>query len=178
MKDCELCGSRARTHCESDQASLCWDCDAKVHGANFLVAKHSRSLLCQVCSSPTAWSASGPRLTPTVSVCEACVRRSSGEAEEENDVDNEEEEEADDSHGFSDDEEEDEEEDEENGENQVVPWSFSSSSPPNLYNASSSSEDPAITRFSCSKRSRALQADLDSDVSFIYFYHFLGSHRP
>ncbi|KAF4392698.1 hypothetical protein G4B88_029437 [Cannabis sativa] len=69
MKDCELCGLRARMYCESDQASLCWDCDEKVHGANFLVAKHSRSLLCHVCNFPTPWMASvrplnkRPRLT-------------------------------------------------------------------------------------------------------------------
>ncbi|KAL4347120.1 hypothetical protein GQ457_17G024250 [Hibiscus cannabinus] len=37
MKSCELCMSAATTYCESDQASLCWHCDAKVHGANFLV---------------------------------------------------------------------------------------------------------------------------------------------
>ncbi|KAK6134844.1 hypothetical protein DH2020_031433 [Rehmannia glutinosa] len=63
----------ARIHCESDQASLCWDCDAKVHSANFLVARHSRNLLCHVCQSPTPWSASGSRLGPTVSVCQKCV---------------------------------------------------------------------------------------------------------
>ncbi|KAF8024006.1 hypothetical protein BT93_F1263 [Corymbia citriodora subsp. variegata] len=71
---CELCDQRATMHCESDQASLCWDCDEKVHGANFLVAKHARALLCHVCQSPTPWKASGPKLGPTVSVCECCRR--------------------------------------------------------------------------------------------------------
>ncbi|KAK2639273.1 hypothetical protein Ddye_027068 [Dipteronia dyeriana] len=70
---CELCDRTARMYCESDQASLCWDCDEKVHRANFLVAKHSRSLLCHVCQSVTPWKASGAKLGPTVSVCEACV---------------------------------------------------------------------------------------------------------
>ncbi|KAK3014362.1 hypothetical protein RJ639_009084 [Escallonia herrerae] len=46
MKRCELCNSIARMYCESDQASLCWDCDARIHSANFLVAKHLRTLLC------------------------------------------------------------------------------------------------------------------------------------
>lgn len=61
-------------HCESDQASLCWSCDEKVHGANFLVAKHARTLLCHACQAPTPWTAAGPKLGPTVSVCESCRR--------------------------------------------------------------------------------------------------------
>ncbi|KAM0059041.1 putative transcription factor interactor and regulator Znf-B family [Helianthus debilis subsp. tardiflorus] len=47
MKTCELCKSAAKIYCDSDQASLCWTCDNKVHSANFLVARHSRTLLCQ-----------------------------------------------------------------------------------------------------------------------------------
>ncbi|KAF8030030.1 hypothetical protein BT93_E2450 [Corymbia citriodora subsp. variegata] len=57
-------------YCRSD---LCWDCDSSVHAANFLVAKHSRNLLCRSCQSPTPWNASGPRLAPIVSACEKCV---------------------------------------------------------------------------------------------------------
>ncbi|KAK1375208.1 B-box domain protein 30 [Heracleum sosnowskyi] len=72
MKKCELCNSIARMFCESDQASLCWSCDAKVHSANFLVAKHSRTLLCQSCQSLTPWTGSGPKLGHTLSVCESC----------------------------------------------------------------------------------------------------------
>ncbi|KAF2314272.1 hypothetical protein GH714_024819 [Hevea brasiliensis] len=78
MKGCELCGGTARMYCESDQASLCWDCDEKVHCANFLVAKHCRTLLCQVCQSPTPWKASGPKLGPTVSICESCLSLHNG----------------------------------------------------------------------------------------------------
>ncbi|CAG7909981.1 hypothetical protein BRARA_J00918 [Brassica rapa] len=74
-KNCELCDGVARMFCESDQASLCWNCDGKVHGANFLVAKHTRCLLCSVCQSPTPWKASGLRFGPTVSVCESCLAR-------------------------------------------------------------------------------------------------------
>ncbi|VVB13728.1 unnamed protein product [Arabis nemorensis] len=72
-KKCDLCGGVARMYCESDEASLCWDCDGKVHGANFLVAKHTRCLLCSACQSLTPWKATGIRLAPTFSVCDSCV---------------------------------------------------------------------------------------------------------
>ncbi|XP_071694150.1 uncharacterized protein [Rutidosis leptorrhynchoides] len=85
MKSCELCKLTARIYCDSDQAYLCWTCDTKVHSANFLVARHSRNLLCRVCQSPTPWTASGERLGPSaVSVCDKCVfRGTSGDREEE-----------------------------------------------------------------------------------------------
>ncbi|KAK9142134.1 hypothetical protein Syun_011534 [Stephania yunnanensis] len=52
---------------ESNQASMCWDCDSNVHCANFLVARHSTSLLCL--------GATGVKLGPTaVSVCERCMK--------------------------------------------------------------------------------------------------------
>ncbi|XP_060200319.1 zinc finger protein CONSTANS-LIKE 2-like [Lycium barbarum] len=128
--NCELCGkNRARMYCESDQANLCWDCDSKVHSANFLVAKHSRNLLCHSCQSPTPWSACGPKLSPTLSVCNSCLETScqvkNGERVEENyqtETDN-------DNDDDDDDEVEsdsDEDEDEDDG-NQVVPLSSSSS---------------------------------------------------
>ncbi|MCD7463261.1 hypothetical protein HAX54_050220 [Datura stramonium] len=73
-KNCELCGKkRAKMYCESDQASLCWDCDSEVHSANFLVEKHSRNLLCHSCQKLTPWTASGPQLSPTFSVCSSCL---------------------------------------------------------------------------------------------------------
>ncbi|KAK7846753.1 zinc finger protein CONSTANS-LIKE 12 [Quercus suber] len=86
MKTCELCKIQARTYCESDQASLCWDCDAKVHGANFLVARHSRTLLCNTCQSQTPWKASGAKLGHTFSVCETCVRGNHNNEEEEEEL--------------------------------------------------------------------------------------------
>ncbi|XP_078443064.1 uncharacterized protein LOC144712675 [Wolffia australiana] len=43
--ECELCGGEATTHCERDSAFLCWACDATVHGANFLAARHRRRRL-------------------------------------------------------------------------------------------------------------------------------------
>ncbi|GJR02971.1 zinc finger protein CONSTANS-LIKE 1-like protein [Tanacetum coccineum] len=76
MKKCELCKSTATIHCDSDRANLCWTCDANVHSANFLVAKHLRNLLCHVCHSPTPWAASGEKLSSsTVSVCGTCVAK-------------------------------------------------------------------------------------------------------
>ena len=135
MKRCELCDSLAKMYCESDQASLCWDCDANVHSANFLVAKHSRTLLCHVCQSLTPWTGTGPKLGPTLSVCDNCVSNSScreeRSTEDDKDVDNDDDD--------DDDREDDSGEDNENGdggndhgseddeENQVVPWS---STPP------------------------------------------------
>ncbi|KAL2245783.1 B-box domain protein 31-like [Sesamum indicum] len=123
MRACELCKGVARMHCESDQASLCWDCDAKVHSANFLVARHSRNLLCHVCQSPTRWAASGSKLGPTVSVCQRCVRHD--EPGEEDEEEAPEEEEAD---------------EEELEENQVVPWP--SPSPPPSEESYSSGDEP------------------------------------
>ncbi|WCJ42978.1 B-box type zinc finger family protein [Euphorbia peplus] len=127
--------------CESDQASLCWDCDSKVHAANFLVAKHSRTLLCNLCQSFTPWTASGPNLTPTASVCNNCIAGSSCRDEirnghrrnsddDDNDDDHDDRDEDDDDGDSSDDDSGDgygggDEDDE---ENQVVPWS--SSAPP------------------------------------------------
>ncbi|XP_076929137.1 uncharacterized protein LOC143593364 [Bidens hawaiensis] len=74
MKRCVLCKSTARIYCESDRASLCWSCDAKVHSANFLVARHSRSLLCQICQSETLWSSSGEKLCRSAAAtCRTCV---------------------------------------------------------------------------------------------------------
>ncbi|KAJ9129286.1 hypothetical protein P3X46_033901 [Hevea brasiliensis] len=173
MKGCELCDGAARMYCESDQASLCWDCDEKVHCANFLVAKHSRSLLCQVCQSPTPWKASGPKFGPTVSICESCFSLHNGkDGEIDEDLDesqggNEQEDEfLDDSDDEDDDDDEEEELEEEDGENQVVPWSVTSPSPPVA--SSSSSEEEISSRFlgasaAALKRIRENNADLDSD---------------
>ncbi|XP_022848550.1 zinc finger protein CONSTANS-LIKE 9-like [Olea europaea var. sylvestris] len=127
---CTLCKRMARIYCESDQASLCWDCDVKVHSANFLVARHSRNLLCHVCQSPMPWSASGWKLVPTVSVCEKCVDGT---------VTTEEQEEDDEDESNVENEVEPADEDEEE-DNQVVPWS--STSPPPA--SSSSSEGSTI----------------------------------
>ncbi|CAL1406808.1 unnamed protein product [Linum trigynum] len=134
MKMCELCKSIAKTFCESDQASLCWSCDAKVHGANFLVARHSRTLLCHFCQSLTPWQAAGAKLGHTVSFCLRCANGDTHEARRGEEV-----EEESGSEESELDEEEEDEEDEEDGDNQVVPWSASATTPPPATSSSSSS---------------------------------------
>ncbi|CAL9103543.1 unnamed protein product, partial [Musa acuminata var. zebrina] len=172
VRQCELCDRAARIHCESDQASLCWECDAKVHGANFLVARHSRCLLCRSCQSPTQWRAEGARLGLTVSVCERCAATASargrkegggGEEEEqgegggreEDEEDEEEEEEEDD-----DDEGEGEEEDE--GDNQVVPWSLT---PPPVTSSSSSEGEEESGRMGNGGGLKRMRENTDLAVS-------------
>ncbi|XP_016445560.1 B-box zinc finger protein 32-like [Nicotiana tabacum] len=53
FKLCELCNDQAALFCTSDSAFLCFHCDAKVHQANFLVARHLRFTLCSHCNSIT-----------------------------------------------------------------------------------------------------------------------------
>ncbi|KAJ7555469.1 hypothetical protein O6H91_05G039700 [Diphasiastrum complanatum] len=71
-RKCELCPARAALYCAADEAYVCWECDSNVHGANFLVARHYRSVLCRQCSSPTVWRASGARFHPTTCLCTPC----------------------------------------------------------------------------------------------------------
>ncbi|XP_040382776.1 zinc finger Ran-binding domain-containing protein 2-like [Oryza brachyantha] len=154
---CELCGAAARVYCGADEATLCWGCDAQVHGANFLVARHARALLCRGCARPTPWRAAGPRLGPTASLCDRCVRRGGGGGGrgggggggdevmgggdgdgvdgEEVVVEGEEE----------DEDEDDDEEEEGEGENQVVPWAEEAEAtpPPVASSTSSSSREAA-----------------------------------
>lgn len=165
LKTCELCKSEARTYCESDQASLCWDCDNRVHTANFLVARHSRTLLCHFCYSLTPWKASGEQLGHTFSVCRTCVdthsdRRESRGANEDDDEEEDDTDEEDD---------DDEEDDGEELENQVVPWSsITTTPPPSASSSSSSSEESSdnINVFSL-KRFRESSSDLTLQVLLI-----------
>lgn len=163
MKNCELCKELARVHCESDRANLCWSCDYKVHSANFLVARHSRNLLCRVCQSPTPWTASGLNLGPTVSVCDICVQNCNKlNSDEEIQVTNEDEDVQTDmeSDNFDDDDEDeeyyDEEEDTDFEDNQVVPWSPSTPPPPSAANSPSNSDEES---FSSSSTSISSQRD-------------------
>lgn len=142
MKKCELCNSPAKLFCESDQACLCWECDAKVHSANSLVTKHPRILLCHMCQSITAWHGSGPKFVPTFSVCNDCVSISNNNetCNQQNDGDR-------DDDDTGDDTENDEvggdgggDQDEE--ENQVVPWT---STPPPPVSSSSNSTTSSVT---------------------------------
>ncbi|KAJ8549660.1 hypothetical protein K7X08_033367 [Anisodus acutangulus] len=147
MKKCELCSSIARVFCESDQASLCWDCDARVHTANFLVAKHSRILLCNSCQSLTPWTGSGSKLDPIVSVCQTCFQGNNNDEADLDDHNDTEEEEDDDE---DDDDDDDNDDGSSDGDNQVVPLSSSTtdnqSRHPSLASSSSSSEE-STSRF-------------------------------
>lgn len=153
MKNCDLCKGLARTYCDSDQASLCWNCDSKVHSANFLVARHSRTILCHDCHSLTPWKASGAELGVTVSVCQKCVfgaRNRCSDKDSKRGVNCYEFEEAedDDNDDYYEDEDEDEDDElsdtDEDGDNQVVPWS-SSLMPPPPSSSSSCSEDSTVS---------------------------------
>ncbi|EEF39678.1 hypothetical protein RCOM_0506950 [Ricinus communis] len=144
MKKCELCKYPAKTYCEFDEASLCWGCDAKVHGANFLVARHTRTLLCRSCQSLTPWKASGSRLGCIVSVCDVCANdanRKEDEKEEESEA-------ALDSVG--------------DGDNQVVPWPSSTALPPPASSSSrtSSQQFCASDTIKSLKRTREGPTDL------------------
>ena len=189
MKNCELCKIPARTFCESDQASLCWDCDAKVHGANFLVARHSRALLCHACQSQTPWKASGPKLGNTVSICENCIggMKINGEEGEESEGGNDDEIDTEDDFDDDDDsvvgdDEDDEVGGDEDGDNQVVPWSatppppaVSSSSSEESVNRCSNSQDDKISETVTTislKRKRENASDLNLQVYFLIFCFF------
>ncbi|KAJ4718781.1 Zinc finger, B-box [Melia azedarach] len=72
-RGCELCGQEAFLHCAADSAFLCFDCDARVHQANFLVARHLRQTLCCQCKCLTGKFVSGER-SPLLSqpICPSC----------------------------------------------------------------------------------------------------------
>lgn len=147
MKSCELCTQPARVHCDADAANLCWECDKRVHCANFLVARHSRHLLCRSCQATTPWTAVGSELgRRTMSVCHDCTTfwwrkhhrmRRNGEEEEE------EESEGENNNGDG------EGEYEEDGANQMVPILLSVCTPPPPA-ASSSNTDGAVSSALCS----------------------------
>lgn len=172
VKKCELCKVRARAFCESDQASLCWTCDEKVHGANFLVARHSRTLLCGACDSLTPWKATGAALVNAVSVCDRCADAELHEQQQE-----EEDEEEEESEGGNDEETDTEDDDgdgDEDGDNQVVPWS--ASTPPPAASSSGSEEsvngdgdgsDPATTATSLKRRRDDDASDRDLQVCYV-----------
>ncbi|XP_074560745.1 B-box zinc finger protein 32-like [Curcuma longa] len=73
-KQCELCGCGASLYCDSDEALLCWSCDASVHGANFLVARHVRRVACAECRAVDAGACvvSGAVVRPFRSLCSHC----------------------------------------------------------------------------------------------------------
>ncbi|KAH7439621.1 hypothetical protein KP509_04G069100 [Ceratopteris richardii] len=58
ISPCELCQQPASIYCPWDEANLCDLCDEKVHSANFLVARHTRNILCLRCGKPIHHSVS------------------------------------------------------------------------------------------------------------------------
>ncbi|KAL6585282.1 hypothetical protein OROMI_004571 [Orobanche minor] len=71
-RNCELCSADAAVFCPSDSALLCWGCDAKVHEANFLVARHVRRSLCSNCKHFTGEGVSGVDCQPYGPICRSC----------------------------------------------------------------------------------------------------------
>lgn len=69
---CELCSGEATLYCASDAAYLCWSCDAGVHEANFLVARHVRRTLCTSCRRFDGRLLSGAALRPIRPLCRGC----------------------------------------------------------------------------------------------------------
>ncbi|GAB4841878.1 hypothetical protein Ancab_011833 [Ancistrocladus abbreviatus] len=62
----------ASVYCLSDSAYLCWRCDANVHEANFLVARHVRTTLCFRCKDFDGNHFSGVGLRPVRAFCLSC----------------------------------------------------------------------------------------------------------
>ncbi|KAJ8560154.1 hypothetical protein K7X08_004212 [Anisodus acutangulus] len=77
-KFCELCNDEATLFCPSDSAFLCFSCDAKVHQANFLVARHLRLAICSHGNILTKDHYS-PCSRPAL--CPSCSRNSSAESD-------------------------------------------------------------------------------------------------
>ncbi|KAA8541538.1 hypothetical protein F0562_022690 [Nyssa sinensis] len=73
---CELCNGEAALYCSSDSAFLCWNCDSKVHGANFLVARHVRRTVCSECKGFTNNRISGVGFQPVRPICRSCLPES------------------------------------------------------------------------------------------------------
>ncbi|KAJ7952055.1 B-box zinc finger protein [Quillaja saponaria] len=77
---CELCEGEATVYCGSDSAFLCRNCDAGVHQANFLVARHIRQTLCSKCKGFSGNQVSGFGSGNPRPVCLSCSpEKSSGE---------------------------------------------------------------------------------------------------
>lgn len=72
-RNCELCRGEASLYCPSDDAFLCYTCDSKVHCANFLVARHVRSLICPCCRNIDGNRFSGAGVPPPATLfCKDC----------------------------------------------------------------------------------------------------------
>ncbi|XP_021720322.1 B-box zinc finger protein 32-like [Chenopodium quinoa] len=90
-RNCELCSGEASLYCPSDNAFLCYTCDSKVHCANFLVARHVRSLICPNCRKTDGKRFSGAGVPPPSTLfCRDCSppKTNSGEVADVADDDN------------------------------------------------------------------------------------------
>ncbi|XP_058192303.1 B-box zinc finger protein 32 [Rhododendron vialii] len=86
-RGCDLCiREEAALYCPSDSAYLCWNCDAKLHQVNFLVARHVRCPLCSKCKcliTENHMSGSG-FIQPhphQLTVCRLCSHKDSSQAD-------------------------------------------------------------------------------------------------
>ncbi|KAK6915206.1 hypothetical protein RJ641_020323 [Dillenia turbinata] len=73
---CELCNGEAALYCSSDVAYLCCACDARVHGANFLVARHLRQVVCSKCKQINGAPISGAGFCDLRRLCSSCSPQS------------------------------------------------------------------------------------------------------
>ncbi|KAK6911162.1 hypothetical protein RJ641_023255 [Dillenia turbinata] len=69
---CELCNGEAALYCSSDTAYLCCTCDARVHEANFLVARHLRHVVCSKCKQIAGPPISGTGFGHLRRLCSSC----------------------------------------------------------------------------------------------------------
>ncbi|KAL6549332.1 hypothetical protein OROHE_008449 [Orobanche hederae] len=158
---------RAKLNAQKQQKQRIDSPIIRIHVA-ILVAKHSRTLLCHVCHSPTLWKATGLKLVPMVSVCHGCAdgdvvenrggaasssRRDDGD-DDEGGSGNDSPESVSDAGEFYSDSEDCSEEDE---ENQVVP--LSNSPPVDTTASSGGSEENVALSSSKRKRENAFESE-------------------
>lgn len=71
-KVCEYCKVlRPVVYCKADSANLCLQCDAKIHSANALSNRHSRTLVCELCRCHWAYIQCS---THQMFMCRSCDR--------------------------------------------------------------------------------------------------------
>lgn len=70
---CEFCGeTRPVVYCKADAAVLCFACDVRIHAANALFGRHTRTFVCQSCWTKPA---SARCLDHSLALCRGCDRR-------------------------------------------------------------------------------------------------------
>lgn len=76
-KKCEFCEAPGPiVYCQADAALLCLSCDAKVHSANALFGRHSRTLLCDSCKEKPAYIRCLDHLMLFCQDCESSLHKS------------------------------------------------------------------------------------------------------